>query len=174
MIGAKLNKIELSNYDPSWIKKFNEEVTQLKVLLKGFSYSFEHIGSTSIPGCVARPSIDILIMVDSANDIVSVKNRLLHESGIVYIPKESGVNFLKLGKTDYNKFYYNYYVVGKSSKAAHSFLLFKYYLIHNPNEVRNYNAVKVDLKNKYEEKPHLYQKMKLKYIYELLEQIRNL
>lgn len=174
MIGAKLNRIELSNYDPSWIRKFNEEVKQLKIVLKGFSYTFEHVGATSIPGCVACPSIDILIMADFINDIVSIKDRLLHRSGIVYIPKESGVNFLKLAKTDYNKIYYNYYVVGKSSKVAHSFLLFKYFLIHNPNELRNYNAVKVELKNKYQEKPHLYQKMKLQYIYEQLEQINNL
>lgn len=52
---------ELAAYDPSWPLLFEQEATQLKQLFLPQSVAVEHVGSTAVPGMVARPVIDIFV-----------------------------------------------------------------------------------------------------------------
>lgn len=50
--------------------------------------SIEHVGSTSIPGCWAKPTLDILIVIASATDFDTIHQRLIwgeREGGYKYI-----------------------------------------------------------------------------------------
>ncbi len=173
MNGDKIGIVEFNNYTPFYKKEFLDEINFIKSRIKGIPYSIEHIGATSIPGAVGRVSLDILIMVDSINDVVTAKNKLIG-GDVCFIVSESGTNFLKLIKTDKKKNYVYYYIAGKSSKASISFLKFKYYLMYNYKELEKYNQYKNALKNKYNKDVKTYQKMKEKYFYATLEQIENL
>lgn len=60
----------MSRYNSKWPSQFDVIAGQLSGDLNdhGVDYlSIEHIGSTSVPGLNAKPIIDILILVDSAN-----------------------------------------------------------------------------------------------------------
>ena len=53
-------------YDPSWPARFAEERTTLaRVLAPWLAGPIEHIGSTAVPGLVAKPVIDIMAAVNS-------------------------------------------------------------------------------------------------------------
>ncbi len=55
--------ITLRAYDPDWPRLFRREADRLRAALGSVALHVEHIGSTSVPGLVAKPIIDILLVV---------------------------------------------------------------------------------------------------------------
>lgn len=55
----------LCDYDPNWPKEFETRALVIRDILQDDAVAIEHIGSTSIPGMVAKPQIDILVTVKS-------------------------------------------------------------------------------------------------------------
>jgi GrpB-like predicted nucleotidyltransferase (UPF0157 family) len=65
--------VELREYDPCWAKRYAEHASRVRVALGERVVRIEHVGSTSVPGLVAKPIIDIVLEVpDSANEAVHV------------------------------------------------------------------------------------------------------
>lgn len=62
-LGLDRNKVLLVDYDPHWSELYKDEVVSLKNILSNEALSFEHVGSTSIPGIKAKPVIDILVQI---------------------------------------------------------------------------------------------------------------
>src|SRR5215469_16522706 len=59
--------IIVQDHDPHWVTEFNRLKTQLQSILKDVPIiSIVHVGSTSIPGLVAKPVLDIDIVVEEA------------------------------------------------------------------------------------------------------------
>ncbi len=72
MVGpAEHADIRLRDYDPAWAERFRREATRIHEALGGRELRIEHIGSTSVPGLVAKPIIDILLVVDDPDDETS-------------------------------------------------------------------------------------------------------
>ena len=58
--------VEILQYDPTWPSRFERERALLEtVLAPWLAGPIEHIGSTAIPGMVAKPVIDIMAAVES-------------------------------------------------------------------------------------------------------------
>ena len=56
--------VELREYDPAWPEEFAKEVKAIRTEVGGtLAYSTEHVGSTAIPGLIAKPIIDIILIV---------------------------------------------------------------------------------------------------------------
>ena len=56
-------------YDPQWPRLFRHEAERIQAVLGSRAVQIEHTGSTSVPGLVAKPIIDMLLVVsDSANE----------------------------------------------------------------------------------------------------------
>jgi len=63
------SSITLVEYDPLWPEYFARESWRIKNILGNRALRVEHVGSTSVPGLIAKPIIDILLVVaDSANE----------------------------------------------------------------------------------------------------------
>ncbi len=61
--------ILLAEYDPSWPASFRRESDRIRAALGASALRVEHVGSTSVPGLVAKPIIDLLLVVpDSADE----------------------------------------------------------------------------------------------------------
>ncbi|HBC94537.1 MAG TPA: GrpB family protein [Pelotomaculum sp.] len=56
-------KIEIVEYNPDWIKAFDEEKRNVLALLGSHTVAIEHVGSTAISNQKAKPIIDIFIGV---------------------------------------------------------------------------------------------------------------
>jgi len=61
--------VQLVDYNPEWPGQFAREAERIRAVLGNSALRIEHIGSTSIPGLIAKPIIDILLVVaDSADE----------------------------------------------------------------------------------------------------------
>jgi len=58
-------KIHIEEYNPEWVRQYENEKEHLCNALGDAVLGIEHIGSTSIPGIWAKPIIDIMIGVKS-------------------------------------------------------------------------------------------------------------
>jgi len=59
--------IPMADYDQRWPQLFDREASRIRAVLEDRALRIEHVGSTSVPGLVAKPIIDILLVVpDSA------------------------------------------------------------------------------------------------------------
>jgi GrpB-like predicted nucleotidyltransferase (UPF0157 family)/aminoglycoside phosphotransferase (APT) family kinase protein len=68
--------IVLVDYDPAWAAAFEREAAALRDVLGDRAFSVEHVGSTSVPGLVAKPVVDILLVVADSSDEPSYAPRL--------------------------------------------------------------------------------------------------
>jgi GrpB-like predicted nucleotidyltransferase (UPF0157 family) len=63
------SRILTADYDPQWPELFGREADRIRAVLGDLALRIEHTGSTSVPGLVAKPIIDILLVVtDSADE----------------------------------------------------------------------------------------------------------
>jgi GrpB-like predicted nucleotidyltransferase (UPF0157 family) len=60
--------ITLVAHDPRWPAFFEGEAVRIRAALRDAALLVEHVGSTSVPGLVAKPRIDILLAVASSAD----------------------------------------------------------------------------------------------------------
>jgi GrpB-like predicted nucleotidyltransferase (UPF0157 family) len=61
--------IVLVDYDDAWPVRFEREARHIRTALGARALMLEHAGSTSVPGLVAKPIIDIVLAVpDSSNE----------------------------------------------------------------------------------------------------------
>jgi GrpB-like predicted nucleotidyltransferase (UPF0157 family) len=61
--------IVLVDYDDAWPVRFEREARHIRTSLGARALMLEHAGSTSVPGLVAKPIIDIVLAVpDSSNE----------------------------------------------------------------------------------------------------------
>lgn len=61
--------VTLVEYDPEWPRRFAREADRIRGALGDAVVVLEHAGSTSVPGLVAKPIVDIVLAVaDSADE----------------------------------------------------------------------------------------------------------
>ena len=57
------------DYDPQWPELFSREAVRIRAVLGHRALRIEHTGSTAVPGLVAKPIIDmLLVVIDSADE----------------------------------------------------------------------------------------------------------
>ena len=61
--------VELSDYDESWPARYTAEADQIRAALGAELRRIEHVGSTAVPGLVAKPVVDVALSVE---DIAAV------------------------------------------------------------------------------------------------------
>ena len=73
--GGSDDPVQLVDYDPTWPEEFGALAGWLRGLLgSDVALDIEHIGSTAIPGMIAKPILDILVEVPSFRE---AKQRVL-------------------------------------------------------------------------------------------------
>ncbi len=81
----------LEEYDSSWVSKFEEEKAHLLSIAGEWNYgSVEHVGSTAVPGMVAKPVIDVMFGVQSLEESKPAIDTIV-ENGYEYWPYKTEV-----------------------------------------------------------------------------------
>ena len=60
--------LQLVPYDPAWPARFEREAARIHDVIGNCSLAIEHVGSTSVPGLLAKPILDLAIAVGSEVD----------------------------------------------------------------------------------------------------------
>jgi GrpB-like predicted nucleotidyltransferase (UPF0157 family) len=68
--------IRVVDYDPSWPQVFEDLRARIWPEVQDLVAGIEHVGSTSVPGLAAKPSIDLDVVVAPMADIPAVIGRL--------------------------------------------------------------------------------------------------
>lgn len=66
----------LVDSDPGWPEQFAEARKELLLMLGDYVRRIEHIGSTAVPGLLAKPVIDILLVVDETEVVLDRRPEL--------------------------------------------------------------------------------------------------
>lgn len=84
---GQLFPVELADYNPEWPAVFEKEKNRiLSGSWENEKISLEHIGSTAIPGMIAKPCIDMIALIDRNTGIPGLREHLA-ELGYHSIPK---------------------------------------------------------------------------------------
>jgi GrpB-like predicted nucleotidyltransferase (UPF0157 family) len=70
-----LNQL-LQSHDPAWQEEFLHLKKLFTVELNEFSIEVEHVGSTAIPGLIAKPILDIDIIIENKDQLNGLSQKL--------------------------------------------------------------------------------------------------
>lgn len=157
----QLFPIFLENHKTYWVDWYNEEVKNLKSILPQ-AIDFYHIGSTAISGIMAKPIIDIIVAVDTCNQMSQVAN-ILKENGYIIMSEKDNRMSLNKGYTE-SGFAEKVYHIHLRLKGDIDEVYFKNYLIDNPDIAKEYEELKIMLWKKYEFDRDAYTNAKTKFV----------
>ena len=134
--------ITLADYDPAWPEQFAREAARIRRALGDCALLVEHVGSTSVPGLIAKPIIDILlVVVDSADESAYVP--ALEAAGYVLRIREPEWHEHRLFKSSTSAL--NLHVFPAGSEEVERMLLFRDWLRANPADRELYARTKREL-----------------------------
>ena len=139
-----MRNIVVVEYAPVWPEQFAVESRHLSDALTSTLIGIHHIGSTSVPGLAAKPTIDILAVVRSLDELDACNNAMID---LGYEPKgEFGIvrrRFFAKGSDACRTHHVHAYEPGHLEIEAH--LAFRNYLRVHPEQVLQYAALKARL-----------------------------
>ncbi len=140
--------IQITNYNPTWPEKFEEEAAAIREILGDACLAVYHIGSTAVPGLAAKPIIDIMPVVTTLSRADALASRF-EEAGYEYLGEFGipGRRYLRKGGDERT---HQLHIFAKESRreiARH--LAVRDYLRSHPDEAAVYGQLKQELAARY-------------------------
>ena len=171
-MALKRGIVELEDYNYSWKDDYLKEEKLLKELLGNRIIEIHHIGSTSIEGLKAKPIIDILIVIDSLNNISEIEEILskydYHNRGQQGVPDRY---FFAKGPEEARTHYIH--LVEPKSNTYYNQVYFKKYLIEHPEYIKKYCDLKQQLALKYADDRPKYTQGKNEFITDVIKKAKD-
>lgn len=174
ILGVEVNTVKLEEYNPKYKELFNEEKQKLKALLKDKIIQIEHVGSTSMPGIVSKPIIDIVVAVKDLSSIKEIENILVKEGYIYRGPIETENDRYQFLKGNSIKRDFHIYFTTLNSEVWYDYVLYRDYMLSHEEELRNYENLKKSLARLYPNDRRNYLKHKQKFINDIHIKARKL
>ena len=171
----QLFPIILQDHNPEWSTWFAEESAALANVLGSSAVRISHIGSTAVPGLLAKPTVDILVELGGETPANHAAARIRGAGWRQMYGSE--VEPLHLG---FNK---GYTPLGFAEKVFHLHvrrtgdpdeLYFRDYLLEHPETCRDYASLKRDLRAQFEHDRDAYTEAKTAFIRGVTAQARQL
>lgn len=170
----ELFPIILKKHRAEYADWYEEEQQNLTKLLAEFEIQrINHIGSTSVEGLIAKPIVDILLELPESYDLEKV-TALLQKAGWILMIKDKEKQTLDLNK--------GYTPAGFAEKVYHLHvralgdwdeLYFRDYLQKYPEAARQYEELKLSLKEKYEHNRDAYTDAKAEFVQKYSQKARE-
>ncbi len=157
----QLFPIFLTEHKPYWTDWYNEEVEILKQILPS-DIEYYHIGSTAINGIMAKPIIDIIVAVNSNDQLKHAADLLEKHKYIVMSSTEKRISLNK-GYTE-NGFAEKVFHLHIRSKNDTDEIYFRDYLNAHPGIAKEYEALKLRLWKEHEHDRDAYTEAKTDFV----------
>lgn len=163
-IGLKRGTVKLVPHDENWSTLFEKERQILSNKFGEKILAIEHIGSTAIPGLLAKPIIDMNVAVKDLDDIDDFVIGL-QELGYEYIPERRYADrqFFPKGHPD-NRTHHLNLVEIDSETAWMNQLFFRDYLTKHAKEREEYAKLKEELAEQFADQREEYTERKSDFI----------
>ena len=146
--------VRLVDSDPDWPRQAQERIARLRVL-EPVLVAVHHIGSTAVPGLIAKPIIDLMPLV---TDVTALDLERSHVEALGYrwhgeygIP---GRRYCTAEIGDRRVAQLHFFTMG--SPQAHRHLALRDYLRTHPAEAAAYAAVKRRARDRHPHDSHAY------------------
>jgi len=168
---SELFPILLEEHNLGWKKYFLQEKYFLQSIFRDKIIRINHIGSSSVAGLIAKPTIDILLEVSKDIDLQAITEKMKDEGYIVNTPKSDIIMYLK-----------GYTPQGFQGQAVHihvrhsgdwSELYFRDYLILHPDVASEYAKLKFILREQYHHDRDGYTEAKGQFVQKYTEKARS-
>jgi GrpB-like predicted nucleotidyltransferase (UPF0157 family)/GNAT superfamily N-acetyltransferase len=141
------NSVVVVPYNPKWPELFAKEAEQIKKALGSNCAAIHHIGSTSVPGLMAKPVIDILPVV---KDIEKVDQASEAMEALGYLAMgEYGIPFRRLFIKGGDVRTHNVHVFQEGNPEINRHLKFRDWLRTHSDDAKLYAKLKVELAKKF-------------------------
>ena len=138
--------VEIVDYDPAWAERFATMRNRLATALGTVARRIEHVGSTAVPGLVAKPVIDIQVSVPDVDDEASFCAPI-EAQGFALRWIETGHRYFRPPPPLPRDYQVHVCSVGSDWERVH--LLFRDYLRSHPETAADYAALKRTLAGQY-------------------------
>ncbi len=159
--------VEIYPYNPAWAADYAAEAARLIPVFGHHLLAIHHIGSTAVPGLLAKPTIDILPVVDDISQIDALNPPM---AALGYIAKgENGIpgrRYFRKGSDANHTHHIHVFQAGRPEIADH--LNFRDYLRAHPDEAVAYGRLKTTLAAQFRADPPAYTNAKAEFIAEIL------
>lgn len=167
VLGLERGNVRLSAYNSEWLSHYQDEMNLILSLSDGnLPLALEHIGSTAIPGTIAKPILDIMIGVPTL-DFFSPVNSLLQKRGYTYEGEKNGIpnrDFYTLG----TPCTHHVHVVLQGGEFWTNQIIFREYLKANAHIAQDYGSLKSNLAKRHPYNRNAYTNGKTQFIEETL------
>ncbi|KGM92841.1 hypothetical protein Z968_12965 [Clostridium novyi A str. 4552] len=145
----KTEHVIVEEYNLEWKNEFQRIKNELLTVLAGKVNSIEHVGSTSVEGLMAKPIIDIDVVIDE--NFEEVKEGLksigyIHEGDLGIVGREA---FCYINKP--HLMVHHLYVCNKDNEELHRHITFRDYLRQHKEDRDRYGSIKKEMALKYPE-----------------------
>lgn len=161
--GLEPRTVNIVDYDPAWVNRFEEERDRLRAALGETARMIEHIGSTSVPGLAAKPVVDILLTVGDVDDESGYRSAI-EALGYELRVREPGHRAFRTPARDVNL-----HVWPTDDPAVDSYLRFRDRLRNAPEDRALYERVKRELATRDWRDVNYYAEAKSEVVAEILE-----
>lgn len=142
-----MSRVHVVEYDPEWARTFERIRSIVWPAVQDVAIGVEHVGSTAVPGLMAKPVIDACIVVASSGEIQECIDRL---ASIGYVHRGN------LGVPDREAFRqpeelpkHHLYLSPRESLSLKNHLGFRDYLRSHPEAAREYGELKAGLARRF-------------------------
>ena len=155
--------IKLVPHDPEWEEIFRRAATDIRRALGKIALSVDHVGSTAIPGIVAKPVMDVLVLVE-AYDPEAPYRAPLESLGYAFGHLDQDHVFFEGSPAGVHV---RVHVVEESSGDSRMMITFRDYLRAHPEEARRYEDLKKALAEEHDD-GNAYANAKSRYVWEIV------
>jgi GrpB-like predicted nucleotidyltransferase (UPF0157 family) len=158
-------RVLLMRSDRGWSQRYQTEVAVLERVFGGDLKKIEHVGSTSIPGMSAKPTIDIVADIESDRGLNDLVERL-SPVGYLLAPNpvcavfRKGPDDMTLPRT------FHLHVCAENSDYWRRIVGFRDQLRTDADAAAQYEALKRQLAGRFEKDPGLYTEGKSDFVME--------
>jgi putative glutamine amidotransferase len=153
----------IHGYDPTWPSRFESEAARIRKVLGDRAVRVEHVGSTSVPGLAAKPTIDIQVSVPSMMPRNAYTDPLV---GLGYRwaldPWTDEHEFFSRDEHGERAFHVHVCATGSEWERRH--IAFRDWLRANPDDAASYERLKRDLAELHPRDTYTYAAAKTEFI----------
>lgn len=171
MIGLKRGTVKLSRNKPEYSRSFEREKEKLIKILGVDATIIQHVGSTAIPYILAKPIIDIGIVVKSLSGAKKYIGKLKNVGYILKQEDRSDRLFFTKGPENGRTHYLHVGELG--SGYVEDMILFRDYLKEHRDIAKKYEELKKRLADLYSENRELYTSKKEEFIIGMIKESKK-
>lgn len=139
--------VTVESYNPEWSSWFEKLSDFLQSGLREYAVRIEHVGSTAVPGMIAKPIIDIDVVIQKSH--FEKTKTCLEEIGYSHLG-DLGIaerEAFDLVDIELRRQFppHHLYVCDTESNELHRHIAFREYLRAHPDAADEYSTIKLDL-----------------------------